>query len=537
MSVRKKRGSYYTPDFLANFMMKYLAPNFRNRKHLSFLEPSVGDGKFIGAFNNTEFPKSIESFSCFAVEKIKPELDKSKSVSELNRKPNTKYYFKKDDFLKYQSNIKRKYSLIAGNPPYIKKNLLNKTQIDICKQIHNDAGLPESSVKNIWSSFVISCTNLLEEDGILAFVLPAELLQVKFSSSLRTYLSQQFERIETFTFDELLFHQIGQDTVLLICYKKSKEGGLYFTHINDRKQLQEGRFTLSKNDALLRSEIKGTHHSLTSDEITLVTNLKSRINTIPHFCNSRPGVVTAANEFFIVDEHTEAEYELQEYTSNIIQKGLFVNGSVVFDKSDLKVLCRSGLPSKLLCFPEQNFSEFEPDVQGYLRKGTRELVHKRYKCLKRTKWFVVPNIAPPPDGFFFKLSHFYPKLLKNNAQVLVTDSAYRIEMKNEYEIESFIFSFYNSLTLAFAEIEGRYYGGGVLELTPSEFKNLPLPYMKKSIKDFSTFREIFENKSAIEDVLKVYDVEILGETLNMSLEEIEKVQNIRNKLITKRLRK
>lgn len=40
-------------------------------------------------------------------------------------------------------------------------------------------------------------------------------------------------------------------------------------------------------------------------------------------------------------------------------------------------------------------------------------------------------------------------------------------MKEEFEINSFIYLFYNSLTLIFAELEGRYYGG-VLELIPSE---------------------------------------------------------------------
>jgi adenine-specific DNA-methyltransferase len=49
-------------------------------------------------------------------------------------------------------------------------------------------------------------------------------------------------------------------------------------------------------------------------------------------------------------------------------------------------------------------------------------------------------------------------------------------MKEDYDLNSLIFSFYNTLTLLMSEIEGRYYGGGVLELIPSEFKKLPIPY-------------------------------------------------------------
>lgn len=84
-------------------------------------------------------------------------------------------------------------------------------------------------------------------------------------------------------------------------------------------------------------------------------------------------------------------------------------------------------------------------------------------------------------------SHNYPKLIKNDAGVLVTDSGYKISMLNGYSINDFIYSFYNTLTLIFAEMDGKYYGGGVLELTPSEFKNLPLPIVSVTSKEFDNF--------------------------------------------------
>jgi hypothetical protein len=43
------------------------------------------------------------------------------------------------------------------------------------------------------------------------------------------------------------------------------------------------------------------------------------------------------------------------------------------------------------------------------------------------------------------------------------------------------------VTLLFSEIEGRFYGGGVLELTPSEFRSLPLYYLEPTPKDFLKF--------------------------------------------------
>jgi adenine-specific DNA-methyltransferase len=177
------------------------------------------------------------------------------------------------------------------------------------------------------------------------------------------------------------------------------------------------------------------------------------------------------------------------------------------------------------------------DLAKYLALGANREIPKRYKCLQRNNWYVVPNVSTVPSAFFFKRSHLYPKLLKNNSDAFVTDSAYKIEMKKEYDVNSFIYSFYNSLTLLFAEIEGRYYGGGVLELTPSEFKKIPIPYSSISEIEFKKFTTQFENKENIDDVLRENDYKILHSTLGLNLSDIRKVEEIRGKLIVKRMRK
>ena len=145
------------------------------------------------------------------------------------------------------------------------------------------------------------------------------------------------------------------------------------------------------------------------------------------------------------------------------------------------------------------------------------------------------DIAKQSKAFFFKRAHEYPKLLKNEANVFVTDSAYNIDIKDSHNLNDFIFSFYNSLTLAFAELEGRYYGGGVLELTPNEFRVLPIPMAHHN--DFNSYKKDFKGKNDIEDVLLKYNYQILNNSLNLNLEEINKIESIRMKLVNKRRRK
>ncbi len=172
-----------------------------------------------------------------------------------------------------------------------------------------------------------------------------------------------------------------------------------------------------------------------------------------------------------------------------------------------------------------------------MEKGLELKINERYKASIRDNWYEVPNVGTPPEAFFFKRCNEYPKLIKNNANVLSTDSAYTITMNGDYDVENLIYSFYNSLTLSFAELNGRYYGGGVLELTPNEFKNLPVPYLDVKVKDFNSFVKDFKNKTSIKDICKKNDTIILKSIdSNLDLDSIEKIFNIREKLYLRRIK-
>jgi adenine-specific DNA-methyltransferase len=537
MTSQKQTGSYYTPDFLSGFIIDYVSCNFSNCDTLSVLEPSVGDGAFVNAFHKTKFPSSIRNFNFTGIDKIEGELLKAKQVALGDPKENTIYNFTHGDFLDIQKDLLPEYQFIAGNPPYISKKHLTDTQKELCEEIHLNANLSLSTVKNIWPAFLLRCCQLLTDNGVLAFVLPAELLQVNFSNELRDFLALNFQRTEIFTFSELLFECKGQDTVLLIGFKKHTNPGQFYAHIGDTKDLTSGNFTLIGNAALDTNGTKWSHHILESDELEFVYNLTANLNRIDHFCNSKPGIVTAANNFFIINEEIVKNYQLRNYTHPIIQKGLFVNGSVVFNKADLKKLVEDGKPVNILIFNSDNIPDLPKRVEEYLQIGVDLEIPTRYKCTKRQSWFNIPNISTVPEAFFFKRSHLYPKLLRNDANVLVTDSAYKVQMREGFDINSFIYSFYNSLSLLFTELEGRYYGGGVLELTPKEFKKIPIPYFNISPEQFQLFVERFENKKGIEEILILNDFKILNHVLKLTNEDIERIRSIYKKLVNKRLRK
>ncbi len=520
---KKNTGSYYTPEYLASFITERVLNSFGSKKAISILEPSVGDGSFVSELVN----KKGISIKLSALDINKEELLKAEKKWKGKQAS-----FIHSDFLKFSSGDQ--FHAVIGNPPYVKKNLLSKEQIELCDDIHNKELNSAIGVKNIWTSFVLKSTKLLRKDGVLAFVLPSELLQVKFAEEIREYLKSAYQRIEIFTFNDLMFECKGQDTVVLIAYKKHLEQGEYFANIDSAETLLNQNFILKKNNILVDSKVKWTHHFLSDEDLSFIESLRNRLQSVNDYCESKPGIVTAANDFFIISKEKEKQFNLSKFTKPIIQKGLFVNGSVVFDKSNMEQLEKKNLPTKFLHLTDETL--VTKGLSEYLAMGELRKLQDRYKCKQRKNWYVVPNVSTVPQAFFFKRSHLYPKLLKNNSDAFVTDSAYKIEMKKEYDVNSFIYSFYNSLTLLFAEIEGRYYGGGVLELTPSEFKKIPLPYNAISETEFETFTTNFENKENIDEILQQNDSSILKSALGLDLGEITKIREIRRKLLVKRMR-
>ena len=291
---KKSTGSYYTPSYLASFISKRVLSHFGNRRHMSILEPSVGDGAFISELEKEE---NI-TINLTALDINEVEL---KTASEKWNKKTAS--FVKTDFLEYLAP--KQYSAVIGNPPYVKKNILTSKQIELSKEIHSNENLTEASVKNIWTTFLVKANTLLAKNGVLAFVLPSELLQVKFAEEVREYLKKEFQRIEIFTFNDLMFECKGQDTIVLFAYKKADQKGEYFTNISSKESLNQNSFVLKNNNLLVESKVKWTHHFLTSDELTFIDSLKKELNTVNDYSDSKPGIVTAANKFFIIDKETE----------------------------------------------------------------------------------------------------------------------------------------------------------------------------------------------------------------------------------------
>ena len=97
-----------------------------------------------------------------------------------------------------------------------------------------------------------------------------------------------------------------------------------------------------------------------------------------------------------------------------------------------------------------------------------------------------------------------------------------------------ISAFFNSLTLAWAEVCGRSYGGGVLELEPREAEELPILYDDNIDIDIEKVEELLRQDKAYE-ALDYVDNSILKNHLGFDNFMISKIRDAWEQLRDRRV--
>lgn len=185
------------------------------------------------------------------------------------------------------------------------------------------------------------------------------------------------------------------------------------------------------------------------------------------------GIVTGANKFFLVSDAVVQRYSLSAKAHPMFGRSEHCPG-IIYDYNQHNENREKGYPSNFLYFD----SEQDGDVYGeYLAIGISQNIPSRYKCRIRSPWYKVPSVFSTPVSML-KRSNGMPRLILNRMNAYTTDTAYRITPDVDVDAATLVVCFLNSVTALSAELEGRFYGGGVLELVPSEIERLTVPYME-----------------------------------------------------------
>jgi len=428
--------------------------------------------------------------------------------------------------------------LIIGNPPYIRYQYFSKEQQILAERIFKKSKLKYSKLTNAWVSFVVGSSQLLKDKGKIAFVLPAEVLQVSYAQQLRVFLAHFYNKINIVSFEKLVFPEIQQEVVLLLCEKDDTNSHkIEHLELRDADGLRDLDISKLKNPqkTIDFKSNKWTFYFLEQEEIDFLENLQE-LKTVPKlgkYADVEVGITTGSNPFFTVPLSTVQFYSLEKYAKPLVGRSVQVP-SLIFTEEDWKKNRDGQARTHLLTFPKMSELNGSLGARDYLDYGVEQGINQGYKCGIRDEWQIIPSLKIS-DALFIRRNHLYPKLIINQANAYTTDTMHRVNIKKNVNLSAFIASYYNSLSFAFAEISGRSHGGGVLELMPSEVENIFLPYNESNEELIDTIDTLIRANESIETILEITNKKILIDNYGFSQNEVEMADRIWKKLSNRRL--
>jgi adenine-specific DNA-methyltransferase len=504
-SADKLRGGYYTPPALADFLASWglsCGPE-------TVLEPSCGDGAFLAALARRGATPRVTAVELHPDEAAKAERALAGPGRVLRA-----------DYLRHALRSDERYDLVLGNPPYVRYQYLGKATIQAAQALLERWGLPLPRHASSWAPFVVDGVSRLREGGRLAMVLPAELLQVAYTEPLRSWLAEQ-GLLRIVRFRSLIFPEVQQEVVLLLLERGPARGVrvLEIEGLEDLRELDPEAVACAAPEALPQGA-KWSGYALEPAALAAVRGALAHPGVRPFDALAEVcvGVVTGANRFFCVDEATVEQHRLQPVALPMFGRSAEVAG-LRFTTADHTANRQLGRRAWLLDLPPEPKAALPEAWRGYLAQGEAQGLHRRYKCRVREPWWAVPSIGAAPVALF-KRCHTITRLFLNDAGAHSTDTAYRVRPRPGIAAPDLALSFLNSLTMLSVELSGRSYGGGVLELIPSEIRRLRIPLVPACDEALDELDALLRAGAPAERVLDVGDRWVLGRGLNLDPETL-----------------
>ena len=540
----KLRGGYYTPAPVAAWLCRWA---IRTPKD-NFVEPSCGDGEILLAGLKRlqslgALPEDIAE-NARGIELIAAEADIARRRLSPVLGNRSEQVVKTDDFFAWvQDRDRQQFSAVVGNPPFIRYQSFPEPARSRAMSMMAGVGLKPNKLTNIWVPFVVAATEALREGGRLALVIPAEILQVTYAAQLRSYLTERFAQISIVTCNQLIFDNAEQEVILLLAegaLPQRTPGNPCRVSATETATLSEllasdplGLHALGESKDVRGDKEKWLKYFLTDREIGLMRELRQHrlIVELSRLARVDVGVVTGKNDFFVLRGSDIEARCLGGMTSRLVSRSSHLRGAILSGE-EWTELSAADERVQLLNLKCSNSKDLPSPAAAYVASGEAARVHLGYKCSIRKPWFHVP--APwVPDGFLFRQIHDFPRFVLNAAGATSTDTIHRFATRG-CAPDALVAATYTHLSAASAEIEGRSYGGGVLELEPTESERLLVPNVLGSALPLAECDALIR-AGRLAALLQENDRILLRGTLGFDTAECTLLQDIWMKMRNRRL--
>jgi len=461
--ILRDKGQFWTPSWVADAMVTYVSEN----TDLVF-DPATGRGAFYEALLRINKPK---------VSFYGTDIDKEVLADKIYNQSNC--FVEQRDFIKKPPE--RKFKAIVANPPYIRHHRIDEETKIFLKQLSTSiTGHIIDGRAGYHIYFLIQALNRLEQNGKLAFIMPADTCEGKFAKNLWKWISEKFCIESVITFDEKAtpFPKVDTNAIVFLIKNSKPIKTLHWVKANEPYSVDLLNFISSNFKQQKFETIEVITRQLKEGIATGFSRPEQNHNGfkfhLNDFANVMRGIATGSNEFFFLTAQQVKELQIpKEFLKRAIGRTKDATESILTAK-DVEDLEKENRPTYLLSI--NGHDKLPKAITNYLKVGEEMGLPTRSLIQQRKPWYKMERREVPPVLFAY-LGRRNTRFIKNDAGILPLTGflcVYPI-----YDDKEFVEKLWQALnhpdTLENLKLVGKSYGSGAIKVEPSNLGRLPIP--------------------------------------------------------------